>query len=172
MQLKPVEREKVWADLSGNKNISKFQAILEQEEDPELFPKFLEEINQELCNVSDKQAFEIAQKESPSYTDCSSFRLMFLKAARFDVKAAATSFVRYFEDKRRLFGEESLGRDISFSDLNQDDRDTLATGCCQFLSEPDRGGRSIFFWGQCNTTYKERENLVSVWTRTTWLLLQ
>lgn len=160
-QLEPEEREMVWADLSGNKKISKFQAALQQEEDPELFSKFLEEINLELGNISDKQAFEMAQQESPSYTDCPFFRAMFLRAARFDVKAAATLIVRYFEDKRRLFGEESLGRDISLIDLNQDDRDTLASGCCQFLSEPDRGGRSIFFWSQCNTKYKERENLVS-----------
>ena len=52
--------------------------------------------------------------------------------------------MRYFDEKRKLWGEDCLGRDISFADLDQEDLECLSGGGHTILRNRDSGGRRIY----------------------------
>jgi hypothetical protein len=143
-QLPVSEREKVWADFSGDTKLSAFTSGVE---DPNDMDGHLMKLHDEIAKVSDKKAFEQAQKASPEYTDSREFRLGFLRTDQFDAQAAAQRITQHFEQKKQLFGEESIGREILLSDLSPCEQEILQSGLFQPLAEPDKGGRQIlFFW--------------------------
>lgn len=71
------------------------------------------------------------------------FRLSFLRAERFDAKKAATRFVEYFEEKRRLFGVDNLTTKIKLKDLDVETKNCLESGQIQILPGQDRAGRVV-----------------------------
>lgn len=72
------------------------------------------------------------------------FRLLFLRTdTSFNAKQAAAKFVKHFELKLELFGEEKLGREIMLQDLEPDDWKHTQT---RWLLHRDRSGRAILFW--------------------------
>jgi hypothetical protein len=155
-QLPRAQREKIWADLSGDVNSSHRL----QEEDSEMVTQRLAQLNDELSRIPDKPDFSLAQKASPEYTDSRSFRLMFLRSTDFDAMAAAARIVGHFKGKRELFGPELLGRDIQLSDLDQDELETLASGGMNFLPRTDAGGRLVVFSRHLDFKSKKREDVV------------
>jgi hypothetical protein len=68
--------------------------------------------------------------------------------------------VRFFELKKRLFGAEKLVKDITLDDLDEDDMDTLETGCVQVSPLIDMAGRPIFVVPTKLRGYKVVENYV------------
>jgi hypothetical protein len=152
------QREKVWADLSGDVKIR--DQTRWQEENPEMVSKRLTQLDHELSMIPDKPDFSLAQKVSPDYTDSRSFRLMFLRSTDFDVKAAAARIVGHFHGKRELFGPELLARDIQLSDLDEDELETLASGGMNFLPRTDAGGRLVCFSRHFDFKSKKREDVV------------
>ena len=66
------------------------------------------------------------------------FRLAFLRAERFDAKKAATRFIEYFEEKRRLFGVANLTTKIKLKDLDTETKNCLESGQIQILPGRDR----------------------------------
>lgn len=161
-QLPPVEREQVWADLSGGVENTKAAASLFQKEDPVMVSQRLAELDQELSRISDKPDFVLVQASSPEYTDCQGFRLMFLRSTVFGAQAAAAKIVCHFCEKPQLFGTDTLGRDIILSDMDQDALETISSGGVHFLPRPDKGGRLICFARQTDLKYKKREDVVSL----------
>jgi hypothetical protein len=153
------EREKVWADLSGNEKASKFRK--EVIEDPKEIEKAMEDMKAELESIHEKEAFELARKQSSTYVNLRSFQLMFLRSCENNRKRAANKLVEHMQRKKQLFGESVLGRDIKLSDLNADDMETLYSGGIQFLQERDNAGRLVLFGHVESLILKERENLVS-----------
>jgi hypothetical protein len=153
------EREKVWADLSGDEKASQFRK--EVIEDPKEIAKALEDMEAELESIHDKEAFELARKQSSTYVNRRSFQLMFLRSCEYNGKRAANKLVEHMQRKKQLFGESVLGRDIKLSDLNADDMETLYSGGIQFLQERDNAGRLVLFGHVKSLIFKERENLVS-----------
>lgn len=155
------EREKVWADLSGNEKMSQFRKNVF--EDPAVITRALADMQAELGKIPEKQAFEQAAKQADSvaYINSPSFRVMFLRSCEYDGKKAANKFVEHMETKKQLFGEEKLNRDIKLSDLSCDDIETVSCGGLQLLSERDNAGRVILVGHFESLKFKNRENLVS-----------
>mmetsp|Transcript_33426 Transcript_33426/g.80930 ORF Transcript_33426/g.80930 Transcript_33426/m.80930 type:complete len:368 (+) Transcript_33426:264-1367(+) len=87
--------------------------------------------------------YEIAEAIDLAYVSNRDFRMMFLRASRYDHQAAALQIIKYLELKRLLFGQEKLTRKITLADLNDDDKDYLESGIAQISTKRDRSGRGI-----------------------------
>ncbi len=153
------EREKVWADLSGNEKTSMFKQVVM--EDPNEISEGLNQLQREVDSTKEKPAFDFARRQSPEYVQDRSFQLVFLRSCEYDGKRAGRLLIDHMETKRRLFGDSALGRDIRLSDLNTNDMKTLITGGIQFLHERDRAGRIVLYCRRSSMEFKERENFVS-----------
>mmetsp|Transcript_19704 Transcript_19704/g.47565 ORF Transcript_19704/g.47565 Transcript_19704/m.47565 type:complete len:712 (+) Transcript_19704:182-2317(+) len=91
-------------------------------------------------------SYEKALQQNPQYVYDPNFRILFLRATRFQPKDAAQRMVRYFREKERLFGEESLCRSqILFRDMSPKAIEIIEDGGWQVLPERDQGGRVIVF---------------------------
>jgi hypothetical protein len=129
------ERESVFHDLHG---------VAEPiDEEPELIAKSLAELDVEIANTPNREAYEQAKRIDPQYVHNLEFRLMFLRADRFDVKRTASRLVRHFATKLEMFGPESLAREIRYEDLNEGAVKSLKAGNLQLLPLRDRTGRAI-----------------------------
>jgi len=150
------EREKVWADLSGNEKTSMFKKVVV--EDVTQISESLNRLKREIDGIKEKPAFEKAEAQSPGYVQERSFQLSFLRSCEYDAKRAGRSLIDHMETKRRLFGDAALGRDIRLSDLSDNDIETLSTGGIQFLRERDSAGRLVLYCHRGSLKFKEREN--------------
>jgi hypothetical protein len=164
-QMTTDEREKVWADLSGRESATNFRK--EVAEDTKVIEEKLQELDNELLAIKQQQsksskAFDHAQVIAPEYTNNRAFRLMFLRSTVFDAQTAAASMVRHFETKLDLFGEETLGRKLLLSDLEEDDLDVFNTGVTQLVPTADVGGRKIVVDRPTVMKYKTRKNFVRI----------
>ena len=89
-------------------------------------------------------AIDLAETKNRSYVEDPKFRLKFLRADRYDARKAAGRFIRFFDFKLELFGEEALARRITWNDLQPEDQAALKKGYLQRLPIRDRAGRAIF----------------------------
>jgi hypothetical protein len=145
-ELPSAERERVWADLTGNKEISTFEEV--PKEDPEQIQACLRGLQEELLEFAPKnptKSLSAALMTSPDYVCNPQFMLRFLRAHELSVSSTVALMVRHFEMKRELFGADKIGRDIVLSDLNQEDIDVFANGVYRYLAGTDRAGRFITF---------------------------
>jgi hypothetical protein len=156
-QLSKAERERVWADLSGDPSVSKYEI---KRDDPMLVSCALEHLIQELPKIPNTTALGVAFQVSSDYVANHLFLLKFLRAKHFDAAAALKLLSRHFEMKKDLFGENKLGRDVLLSDLNEDDLESLRCGAFQFLSKPDIAGRAVSFSRPLMMKFKNRINMV------------
>ena len=90
------------------------------EETPDLVYESLIKLEEELNSISNKDAYCIALNISEAYVNDRKFRLSFLRAESFDIPQAARRMVRYFENKRNVFGEEKLAKTIELEDIAQE----------------------------------------------------
>jgi hypothetical protein len=164
-ELPRAERERVWADLTGNKEISTFEEV--SKEDPEQIEICLRGLLRELLDFAPKNpsnALSTAVMTSPDYVCNPQFMLRFLRAQGLSVSSTVALMVRHFEMKRELFGGDKIGRDIVLSDLNQEDIHVLANGVYRYLAGTDRAGRFITFLDFTKTTFVnsgDKKSLVS-----------
>jgi hypothetical protein len=138
-------RELVWSDMIGNdSNADHFERGIKTES-PETVASSLQELQKELGSMFSfgDTALRRARVQCPQYVDDPDFRLRFLRSERFHVKNAANRLLRHFEEKKFLFGEHCLGRDVRLSDLNDDDLQCLRCGGLQVTSILDRHGRAV-----------------------------
>jgi hypothetical protein len=134
-------------------------------ETPEMIEGHLSQFDTSLINL----AKSLPERNTRAYSQAvlldsehvRSFRLAFLRAERFDVKQAAARFLRYWEMKKRLFGEEKLGATITLKDLNKDDMLTIRSGFMQLMPGRDRAGRAIGVLLPNFQTYENPDNFVS-----------
>lgn len=159
-QLPQKEREKVWADLSGNEKTSNFRKNIV--EDPDAIAEALDAMRHGIEDIQDKSALELARSVSPEYINSLSFQKKFLRSCEYDGLKAAKKLVEHMETKRRLFGDELLGRDINLSDLSVSDMNCLKSGGVQFLPDRDKAGRMILYGDVEQLRYKEQINLSRV----------
>jgi hypothetical protein len=141
-----VEREQVWADLSGKATTTYFRKNLT--EDSEMVEEKIQELEQHLVAIPNKPALDMAQTSNPEYVNSRSFRLMFLRAWGFEnPQLAAECMVQHFEVKMELFGKDKLGRNIRLSDFEEGDDpkdlEVVQCGFGQVLLGTDRGGRVV-----------------------------
>ena len=153
-QMSIQERDRVLYDIHGVSEVIT--------ETPDLIEERLFELEVELHKIFPKPAYDQAMYSDPDYVLDTKFRLMFLRADLFDAKKAAARMVRYFRDKQNLFGNELLGKEIQLKDLNEFDRESLESGCSQFLPVRDMAGRTILYVEPKNGKCRHIENLVRV----------
>jgi hypothetical protein len=141
----PKDLERAYHDVHG---ISE-----DIEETPALIERSLADFDQEIRCHPDNQAFQKAESMNRDYVQNLDFKLMFIRADRFDVKSAALRFVRHFQVKLDLFGEEKLAMDITQDDLDSDSMEAVYSGLAQLLPVPDRGGRAVMLWNANGAQY-------------------
>jgi hypothetical protein len=146
------EREKALADVHGIGEV--------EEEDGAFVSSCLEELEIHLQTIKQETAYALAEAMSRHYVSAQNFRMLFLRADRYAPKDAAERMVRFFELKKSLFGAEKLVKDITLDDLDEDDMDTLGTGCVQVSPLTDMTGRPIFVVLLKLRRYKLVENYV------------
>lgn len=129
------ERDRVYEDIHGVTEAKK--------EDPQMIEQQLAALEFELKRLKSKPAYERALFLSPRYVTDKAFRLMFLRADEFDERKAAARIVKYFDNKRMLFGEEKLVKKLTLDDLTPDDLEEVMSGFFQQLAEKDSRGRPI-----------------------------
>ena len=150
-------------------HVSRFPVTTQEEGGEAFLDQKLKEMNDKLVYLKKRNrwnlrilALELAEQQNLEYTKNRAFRLKFLRCDRFDVVSAAKRFIRYFDWKMELFGEEPLARDITIDDLTKEDRAMLKKGYFQRLPVRDRAGRPIItalFLGQ---QYDSPESFVSL----------
>jgi hypothetical protein len=152
------ERERVCEEIHG-------VASVIDESSPDFVSKKLEELEQELQNISRKRVngtssgYHMAQFLAPQYVKNRNFRLMFLRADRFSARAAAKRLELHFDRKLELFGIEKLCKDITWEDLSEDDQASAMSGFLQCLpSWKDRSGRRVIFDFLAFRKYKNADN--------------
>jgi hypothetical protein len=132
------------------------------EETPELIERCLFDLETGIQKIPKKAAYDQAKATAPESVDCRKFRLMFLRAERFDANNAAARLVKYFEGKLKLFGADKLTKIITMEDLDEDDLATLKSGYLQLLPERDRAGRAIIVLIVCLGQCRSVENMVRI----------
>ncbi len=154
------EREQAYEELHGVFTGSGFSNF---EETPELMETSLSLLYIELDRMPArrKRAYTRAIFLKPSLACDSSFAIMFLRADRFVVPAAAHRICRFFEEKLRLFGEAKLVATITLDDLSNDDISSVFSGAGHLLPQKDRSGRLVFFADYFFLDYKDWTNVVS-----------
>ena len=145
-KLSVTDREKVYMDVHG---ISDYVA-----ETPELIHNSLWGLQHEIDVLPDKNACDIAERLDPTYIQDRDFRLAFLRCEKFDCQKAALRFVRHFQMKLDLFGQDKLAADITQDDLDMDDMECLYGSSGRFLNAYDAGGRVINLIVHVHKKYK------------------
>ena len=145
------EREKALDDVHG--------IPIDEEEDPMQLLTWLDSMDCHLQTIKQQAtAYELAKARSREYVQ--KMRIMFLRSDRYQPKDAAERMARFFELKKRLFGVESLTKDITLDDFDSDDLDTLNCGCVQVSPLTDMVGRQIYIFVGKLRMYKTPENYV------------
>lgn len=158
----PVKRQQAIEELHGvlvgkNDGASSFQ------ETPDLIETSLNLLQLELMvvPVRRRKAYARALFLKPSLQRDTEFQLMFLRADRFDVSAAARRMCLFFEEKLRLFGDEKLVQKLTLADLSEADVTSLFNGAGHLLPHKDISGRLVFFVDYSYLDYGEWKNIVS-----------
>lgn len=136
-QMSLQERESQYEQLHGVEPTDIFQ------ETPEFVQSKLQAMEDELSKTKAKDAYEQALQMNRAYVEDAKFRLMFLRADRFNPAKAAARLVLFMEKKRRFFGADSMVRSLTLDDLDEGDRDALDNGFLQLLPVRDRAGRLV-----------------------------
>ena len=146
------EREQMYEEIHGVDE--------EFPETPESVAKSLAELDIELNQIKKKPAYDLALHLAEDYVTSRKFRLMFLRADRFQTKNAARRIISYFEYKLDLFGSDKLVRPITLDDLSADDLASLRSGAMQILRYRDKSGRAVVFECPKYWHFQEPENQV------------
>eukprot|EP00980_Cylindrotheca_fusiformis_P019437 scaffold6708_cov134-Cylindrotheca_fusiformis.AAC.7 len=131
------ERQRIQEDLHG---VS--EAIVE---DRAQIDACLRDLDLHLNSMKEGSVYATAEMMGPSYVRNRDFRLSFLRSNRYNSRSAARQMLNFFSIKLRLFGKDKLAKDITFSDLDDGDKQYLKSGCLQILPMTDSAGRQILF---------------------------
>eukprot|EP00934_Nitzschia_sp_Nitz4_P005604 Nitzschia sp. Nitz4//scaffold44_size153857//42605//46236//NITZ4_002709-RA/size153857-augustus-gene-0.2-mRNA-1//1//CDS//3329552121//5594//frame0 len=114
-------------------------------QDPPNVDTYLEQLEQEIQKIRNKQSYVHAKYINPDYVSNRTFRLMFLRCDRFDVKLAAQRIVFHFQIKENMFGGgDIIGREVRLSDLTNVEMGILESGFMQVVPTRDAAGRTVF----------------------------
>lgn len=131
------ERERVSYDLHG---------VTEPiEETPDLVEKAICELLCALSSIPVKPAFDVALDQDPELLLNHEFLLKFLRASSFDAQYAAKKIVEHLEQKRALFGDSKILKDISIEDLGPEELVLLERGWIGALPLRDQASRSVLY---------------------------
>jgi hypothetical protein len=127
----------------------------ELQENPEMIKQSLAAFDEEV-KAERNPIYELAASQNRAYVEDPGFRLKFLRAKLHDVKQSVRQMMNFLQYKATYFGEDKLARDITLSDLNQDDIDLMLSGLFHVQDGRDRSGRVIIYMfthmlGRCKT---------------------
>lgn len=150
------ERDEVLHDIHGVSD--------DQEEDQAFVEKCFEDLEEAISLIPtiDKIAYCQARDLDESYVSNDEFLLMFLRSSSFNITAAASRLVGFFDVKLELFGPEKLARDITINDLDADDIKCMESGYAQVLPGRDRAGRAVLCLMPTIRKYRTVLNRVSL----------
>ncbi|CAJ1947893.1 unnamed protein product [Cylindrotheca closterium] len=103
-------------------------------------------------------AYEVAEAMDRSYVTAQEFRMMFLRADRYNIEKAVHRMIKFMEIKKTLFGVGKLVQTITLQDLNDDDIACLRNGSVQIAPVQDIAGRQILVGIPCLRQYKSMES--------------
>jgi len=132
------------------------------QENEDMINDHMEQLEKEIQKIRMKRDYDFATFLSDTYVQDRKFRLMFLRADRFDPQRAAKRLVLHMDHKLNLFGQDKLVKSITLDDLDQDDIKSVMAGFLQYLPIKDRTGRTVSFHAQSYHEYKECVNIVSL----------
>ncbi len=130
------------------------------EETQEMITECLARMQKEIDLCRKKSAYEQALFLSPHYVHDREFRLLFLRAEKFEASAAARRFIKYFDAKLFFWGQDLLCRDCTWNDLSEDDRSAVNTGSIWFSDKQDQSGRTIVWLCQKLEKFTNYKNQV------------
>jgi len=107
------EHEKIIFDVHG------FATAVERDKDA--IAALMKRLEEEIEAIPSKDAYILAKILDLDFVMNHDFRMMFLRACDYDPSMTAMMIVKHFEKKRKLFGEQTLGREIFQS---------VRFGCC------------------------------------------
>lgn len=131
----------------------------------------LAEMDLNLDELKHGTAYELAENMDRSHVRSPYLRAMFIRAERWNGWEASERMIRFFEFKKRLFGEEKLVKEITLEDLDDDDMECLRAGHHQMSPHKDSAGRIILISILALRKFKTEENLVSAGARSCDFLL-
>ena len=176
------EREKIWADLSGNSVLSNYTPPSLLPEDEQQITTALHEMEQEVNNLlslntnlsassprissrggssqkENKSAYELASEMNSQYVKRRKLWLMYLRTDQYNGKAAAKRMLKHYEWKLRLFGKDLLCKDITEKDLTQEEQTIVQnkSNGLYWLSSNirDHAGRRILIHRMSLTKYDQ-----------------
>jgi hypothetical protein len=128
------ERELVYDDVHG---VAKLP-----EETPEFVAGCLEQLDAQLAKIpqTKRKWLDRAFFLKRGLENDTGFKIMFLRAVRYDAENAATRMAAYFKSKVELFGEEKIVKKITLDDLGED---VVAEGFWRHVSSMDMAGRRL-----------------------------
>jgi len=139
--------------LQGMKDLSFDELQREQEEmhgvcndfdeETQVMDDLIKSLKEHLSKVKRGTAYEAAEIINPSYASSRDILIIFLRANRYEPKAASKQMIKYFDLKQELFGNKCLGRDITSNDLTEEDMRVLMEGSLQVADCTDQAGRMI-----------------------------
>ena len=116
----------------------------EIETTPEALKRILKEFDDEV-KKNNNSTYKLAVSKNRAYVEDTTFRLRFLCCKMYNVKQAVQQMFAFLRQKALYFGEESLGRDILLSDLNDEDLEFIRSPVYHVPIHRDRKGRVIAF---------------------------
>jgi hypothetical protein len=103
-------------------------------------------------------AYQLAMSQCSEYVE--SLHIIFLRRDGYDVNSAASRMLSHFDMKMTLWGETTLGRNITLNDFNEDDMACLNEGLFHSINCRDQAGRALFCKLWSHQKYNVRENVV------------
>ncbi|KAL3927377.1 MAG: hypothetical protein SGBAC_013108, partial [Bacillariaceae sp.] len=100
---------------------------------PAVLDQKLIEMDAHLQKIKSQSVYETAESMNADYVQNQRFRVMFLRANRYDTKEAAAQLLAFFESKLMLFGKDKLCKDITLDDMDEEDRLSVRKGGVQLL---------------------------------------
>jgi hypothetical protein len=134
-ELSVQEREQVFDDIHGVADVL--------EETAELLLTSIRALDRSIASSRHK-ALTRAMFLRPELESDNQFKLMFLRATEFNVKAALKRICAHFQKKVELFGEDKLVKDITISDLSEEDLEYHKAMIT--LPQKDQTGRSVLLY--------------------------
>jgi hypothetical protein len=127
-------------------------------ETPSFLSQSLAKLEKEIKKLRKQSVFERALFLAPRHVKDEKLRLMFLRAEYFDPVKAAQRMIRYFEQKREIWGASKLGKTITLDDFDEHDMSCLKVGKYQNPGAKDRAGRPICFLIQRDDKINESDH--------------
>ncbi|KAL3936494.1 MAG: hypothetical protein SGBAC_008196 [Bacillariaceae sp.] len=101
--------------------------LIDKENSQEM-ASLLQDFDDHLQQRKKNTVYESAELLNKAYVTNPDLRMHFLHGNRWDPKAAAEQFLKFLEQKKKLFGMEKVVKDITLDDLDEDDKENLKGG--------------------------------------------